>query len=253
MNEKLQSILTSQPIIQGERNWYKFCSLTFVRLKGYITENLLLKYILHHIIDTEYLYNKELINYIYYNKPLSEFEQKIKEYLDTFIIERGNKKAILFYSPLSKKPVKYNIFDETKIRGVLPTEHEMFFPKRNPERRARPIINIEKINDIVGFMTIFKSEHIIFKIKEMKKKRNKGARCDQITKKLIVPILKGLEFNNIYKDLTQKIPGEKKIKKIGSQQLCCELELILRYYDDIKKKGIRWFLPTVDIKLSEIE
>ena len=255
MQQKMLIIQTPQELIQGEHNWYKYCSLTFTRLKNYISENLLFKYILHHIIDTEYIYKKELINYIYYKESLNSFEQKIKEYLDTFIIERDGKRAILYYYPSKKTMVNIFILDKKELRGMLPTEQRMFFPREHPEQHARPKIQREKINDIVGFMTIFpKTDNIVFKIKEMKKKRNKGARCDQITKKSIIPKLKSLDFHTkeLYTKIQQKLPGEKKEKNIGAKQLCCELELLLRYCDDQSIQDKRWFLPSIDFYLSQI-
>ena len=254
MQEKLDGILIPKRISSGDNDWYKYCSLTFIRLKDYITEDLLFKYILHHIVDCEYLYKKDLINYIYYNPELTDFESKIKNYLDTFIIERDKVKAILFYSPQSERPIRVGVFDKNKLRKILPTEFATLYP-RDENKWARPAIDINKINDVVGFMTIFKSEKIVFKLKDMMKKRNKGARCDQITKKTIIPILKKIKGDKLYPELilTQKITGEKKQKKISAQQLCCELELILRYYDDIGEKDLRWFLSTPDVKVNNIE
>ena len=100
-----------------------------------------------------------------------------------------------------------------------------------------------------------KSEKITFKIKEMRKKRNKGARCDQMAKKNIKPILNKIKGGKLYPELIldQEVPGEKKKKKISASQFCCELELILRYYDDIGENGMRWFLSTADVKLNQIE
>ena len=122
--------------------------------------------------------------------------------------------------------------------------------------RQKYFPTLDKINDFVGFMILFdKSEKIMFKIKEMKKKRNKGARCDQMPKKSVIPILNKIKGGKLYPELIldQEVPGEKKKKKISGGQFCCELELILRYYDDIGEKGMRWFLPTADVKLNAIE
>ena len=255
MREKLENVQIPKALARGENDWYNYCSLTFIRLKEYIPEDELLKYILHHIIDCEYLYKKQLINYIYYSQ-LTPFEKKIKEYLDTFIIEKNGVKAILFYSPQSEKPVKISVFDQTEIREILPTEIRSLGFNKGPEHWARLPLNIDLINDFVGFMIIFnKSEKIMFKIKEMKRKRNKGARCDQMPKKSVIPILNKIKGDKLYPELIldQEVPGEKKKKKISGGQFCCELELILRYYDDIGEKGMRWFLPTADVKLNAIE
>ena len=142
---------------------------------------------------------------------------------------------------------------QKEIREILPTEIRSLGFTKKPENWARPPLNIDLINDFVGFMIIFnKSENIMFKIKEMRKKRNKGARCDQMPKKSVIPILKKIKGDKLYPELIldQEVPGEKKRKKISGGQLCCELELILRYYDDIGEKGMRWFLSTADVKLN---
>ena len=120
------------------------------------------------------------------------------------------------------------------------------------------------MNDIVGFMGIIegqskKEKYVIFKIKDLLEKRSVGARCDQISRKARI-----MDFlNKIIKDNTIIIDGgnynERNInqkgikKKISSKQLCCELELILRYYDDIKENDKRWFLNILESFHSEIE
>ena len=49
MREKLENVQIPKALTRGENDWYNYCSLTFIRLKEYIPEDELLKYILHHI------------------------------------------------------------------------------------------------------------------------------------------------------------------------------------------------------------
>ena len=40
-------------------------------------------------------------------------------------------------------------------------------------------LTVPQLSNIVGFVTDFKKEYMVFKTKQMDKKRHKGARCDQ--------------------------------------------------------------------------
>ena len=51
----------------------------------------------------------------------------------------------------------------------------------------------------------------------------------------------------------RNIIQNKSKKKVSSKQLCLELELVLRYYDDIEEGGKRWFLNILESFHSEIE
>ena len=93
------------------------------------------------------------------------------------------------------------------------------------------VYNIESLNEFIGFMSVFKSDYIIFKVKDLNKKRNKGARCDQMSKKHIIPFLnKIIENSDINKYTNDNIVQTGSKKKIGSLQLCCELELIFETF-----------------------
>ena len=120
------------------------------------------------------------------------------------------------------------------------------------------------MNDIIVFIGIIKEQvgkekYVIFKIKDLLEKRSSGARCDQISRKIRI-----MDFlNKIIKNNTIIIEGgsyterninqNKSKKKVSSKQLCLELELVLRYYDDIEEGGKRWFLNILESFHSEIE
>jgi len=236
-------------IISGKiktENWYYFAFLSLMRL-SIIEDSLILKYVIHHMIDIEYLNKKKLINFIYYkSEPLSTFEQKIKEYLDTFTITYRKMKGILF---VAENKIQFMIFGDTELRMCLPTEFTKLSPlieKRNPD--------INEMNDIIGFMSVFKSEYIVFKVKNLTHKRSAGARCDQIAKKTkVISLLNNITGFKDYLTVVKQKTNLRRQKKIGTHQLCCELELILRHYNYIKKDGKHWFLSPPDSKLLEIE
>ena len=139
------------------------------------------------------------------------------------------------------------------------------------------IRDIDQISDIIGFMTIFKGDQIVFKSKTMqlseKGRTNKGQRCDRGEGKGIIiarinsllssgvlPIkylINKSTIRSIYgkENIRQQVTFEnQKIKevKIGTLQLCAESELIFRYYDHIKFQGKRWFFSTSDGLINNI-
>ena len=150
------------------------------RLEKFISRDLLLKYVLEHIIDSELYSKKELINYIFYNK-LDKFELMIKKYLEQFILDNGKERGIMF---LDDGGFQLEIFEEEGIRRAQPTEI-----KRLEKNIREKGIKLDKMNDIIGFMGIIKEQggkekYVIFKIKDLLEKRSSGARCDQISRKI---------------------------------------------------------------------
>ena len=151
------------------------------------------------------------------------------------------------------------IFDKKELRRAKPTEIQRL--ENNIRQKG---IKLDQMSDIIGFMGVVEGQgnqekYVIFKIKDLLEKRSSGARCDQISRKIRI-----MDFlNKIIKNNTKVIEGDKYInnninqkkgkKKISSKQLCLELELVLRYYDDIKEGGKRWFLNILESFHSEIE
>ena len=56
-------------------------------------------------------------------------------------------------------------------------------------------------------------------------------------------------------DIKQNMPDGNKVKtiRIGSLQLCCETELILRYYNKIRLNKKRWFFSVFEAELNDLE
>ena len=166
---------------------------------------------------------------------------------DKYIIKSTRLTAILLKLK-NKENNSVFIFDKKQIRNIENTEWleiQCEFQKKfdYSDRRMNPLEdedhfkdcragNIDDFNDIVGFMTEFKKEYIIFKVKDLNKKRNKGARCDQISKKHILPVINKIIKDKEYTNENIIQPGS--TKKVSTQQLCCELELILRHYETNK-------------------
>jgi hypothetical protein len=99
--------------------------------------------------------------------------------------------------------------------------------------------------DYIGYLTYDKTnQYLIFKVKNMTKKRNTGARCDEANKKNTIQLL-----NTILK--IEKYTKEN-TKKFNNMDLCIEQELTLRYFNFIKKDEFIWFLIPEYLKLYNL-
>jgi hypothetical protein len=84
---------------------------------------------------------------------------------------------------------------------------------------------------------------MVFKVKEMSKKRNKGARCDQSQKGEALLILNKILGENKYDKET----------KLGRVEICVLQELYLRLFDMKNKNQKAWYLSPSEAVLINIE
>ena len=118
---------------------------------------------------------------------------------------------------------------------------------------ARQTEQINGMNLIVGFITFFKNEYLIFKVKMMQKKRDKGARCDQAGKADTVSMINNIlslhpdTNSDDYKLTTENT------KERTQKELCVFQEFLLRTFNANKVNGKKWFFTTGDAILCDIE
>ena len=101
----------------------------------------------------------------------------------------------------------------------------------------------EKLAPHIGFMVNFKKDYMIFKIRDMSKPRNTGARCDQASK------VKSVRFlNELGEDqYTSKT-------KMSRHELCIIQEFLLRKFNMERKDGKKWFLrPSEAIIVNDVK
>lgn len=109
------------------------------------------------------------------------------------------------------------------------------------------------MNMIIGFVTFFKREYLIFKVKMMKKKRDKGARCDQSGKADTISMI-----NNILANNPKTIGDEYKLtiettKERTQKELCVFQEFLLRAFNETRVNGRKWFFTPGESLLCDIE
>ena len=234
------SKITDVKIIRGEDNWYKLSSviLKYLMKEENVVEAILDELLVCHIIEILNFNDTFLIiNYLYNNSNLSNFEEKIKNYFKGR--EIINKEITGIY--LQNNGEQQLIIKNKNIWKLAePEDYNDLAPII-----AKNIVPIKSLNNIVGFIGDFKKDYMIFKIKQLNKKRNKGARCDQAGKGDTIKIL-------------NLIVGEEKYtsantKNMNHKQLCVLQEYILRLYDYNEKNSKRWFLDPSEAVLIGIE
>ena len=228
---------TEQLVLRAEKNYYKYMSLVINELSKSISIDLLYYFLISHLLEILSFDNIiTLVNYLYYNK-LEPFEDKLKIYFDNQIIKNKKIEGLL----LSDKGKQKLIIKGKESWNLAESEDYVDLT----DNLKKLLIPIDRFNNIIGFIGDFKNDFNIFKVKLLDKKRNKGARCDQASKKESIDIL-------------NKILGENKFNSqntsnINHIQICIYQEFYLRYFNEIKKNDYIWFLSPGNAILNNIE
>ena len=92
----------------------------------------------------------------------------------------------------------------------------------------------DKLAPHIGFMVNFKKDYMVFKIRDMSKPRNTGARCDQASK------VKSVRFLN---ELGEEQYTTK--TKMSRQELCVIQEFVLRKFELERKDEKKMVFKTI--------
>jgi len=231
--------MTKQMIIRGDKDiWYKHCYYVLKELEEMSnSKEILDDLLISHIVEMN-LYDDlvNILNYIYFNDKLTNFENKILNYFENYLIKDKDMIGILLpgWNPKTKKPIfKLLIKDDKEKQWKLgeSEDYNDFLPKIKQN-----IIPKSQINNIFGFITNFKNTLMVFKVKD-NKPGNTGARCDQGAK---------LTAEKINELLDKKEYTESIIKKRSAAYLCVLQEFLLRINNYNKKDSKRWFLTPVE-------
>jgi hypothetical protein len=231
-DEAINQMNNKQDIPRGTTDWYIHCGKTMETLMDeYRLSELEVKVLLvHHLVDMLVYKDKlTLINLIYQETSFEtdSFTYMIKEYLDSMLIQTNRDIMIILYE---NEEMKTWLFKNNKwVLGGPEDEIDaknIFETKLEKENR--------EINNMIGFMGYEqKNDYMIFKVKEMDKKRTTGARCDE------APKSKRLTTLNLI--IGEERYNKENTKKMVQQQLCCLQEFLCRYYNQIDKHDNYWF------------
>jgi hypothetical protein len=233
---------------KSDDNWYKHCGIAmYTLIKVFkIPPADVLEFLIDHIID-ETLYDDkmDLLNYLF-TKDFDEgtFEYKLKYCLEKKIIKTVNLTSIILFSGNKRKIM---ILDGSG--RWIPAEPEDELEIAEKISQSLSITN-DKYNEIVGFMGYDnKNIYIVLKIKNTIKKRNTGARCEDMSKGDRISNLNAtIGENKFTKKNDNEITEEERAsgiistKGMISSEMCCIQEFLLRYYNKVKRDDKIWFL-----------
>ena len=246
-----------------------------------INKDVLYELALYHIIDCLSLEEKiNLILLVYsFNNKDAEEEAKDDKIKDTFIykiVENFFKKCLV---NINKKKEAYVVGDFNKEKksqitylsfedDCLKLNSTNIIRERIVEKAIRKfkIRNKDSINEVLGSLSQYRGESVTFKIKDKTNKRNVGSVCDNTSNKKVLvekinDILGYQKYEYPQRRITAitnsdkvKFKNDKDIKQYdgltvvlyNKKQFCVEIELLLRYFDKIKKNNKVWFFNTID-------
>jgi hypothetical protein len=241
---------TTKPKVQrGDDDWYKHCGIVMRKMsKEYPdSKDYLISYLVAHIIEF-LLYDDKLIliNYLYSLDSIKQdtFEWYAKEYFDLNSIVTKNFTAFIMYN-LNKRMIM--ILDKNKWVEAEPEDQREIASSK--EAKEYLTLTISDYNKIIGFIGYEKSNrYLVFKTKDITSKRDTGARCDESGKSKTIQKLNEIIGETKYTNENTKAIKESGIEAIGQIELCVLQELLLRYFNTIKKNNKKWiFTPEMAI------
>jgi hypothetical protein len=234
---------------RGDDNWYKHCGVVIIKMSLEYPESkeYLLDFLIAHMIELLLFQEKlDMMNYIYSLEKLTtnSVEFIIKQYFDRKSIKMKNKNDAIILYDLDK--MKIMILNNNNVWIEAEPEDKREFEET---KEVKELLNfkISDYNNIIGFIGYEKNNnYLIFKTKDMLKKRDTGARCDESGKNKTIQMINTIVGEEKYtKENTRilKEPNGAIIQEaIGQVELCIIQEFILRYFDKIKKDNKKWFL-----------
>ena len=230
---------TPQELEAGVDDWYKFCSLVIPHLEGQGWEKSLLeKLLVHHLIESLRFDDKlELINFIETYESDDTMTRLIKSYFKDMEMKNRGIVGIQLQNT-GKQQLIISKDQKPRVWSIAqPQDYEDL--AGNIAEIVNDIMPMAtKLSAHVGFMVNFKKDYMVFKIREISKKRNTGARCDQASKAASIRMLNYLGEDSYTTKSVQ-----------SRQELCIIQEFIFRKYNLEKKDGKRWFLRPAEAVL----
>ena len=282
---------TENYTIKNTHPWYKHVTSKNFQIlimnKQGMPKDKYTTYIIHHFMDTQGHNEKVvLFNTLYYRKPINKNEEKISEYFDKLIIDFKGKKYIVFANDKEEKHVIFNI-GANKLHEASQLEYDnLKVPLFN-----KFAVDKKDLWQNIGYFAGFKGRGNKLKIRNIydKSSHSKGIVCNTglNAKDIILRlscILNGNDcktplrdtfndYNNLYKEgldssVFQIVKNKKDLEKANQVTdknisltleeillktgLCLLTEFTMRYLDEIKYRGKRYFFSTEEALISQI-
>ena len=243
VKELYEKANSTHVLLRGDTDTYKYFHIgKDLLIKEGIPEEILHDFIISHIIE-EMLFEQQLqlINEVMQLKD-DEVIRKIKQYFNniTMKADGSDLEGIILQE---KEKHKLIVKNSENIWTIGESEDYKDFKTALSNKISMLIPAKEHLAMYVGFMTSFKKKQMIFKVKDMENKRNKGARCDQASKIDNIRILNKIIGKETYN----------KKSKIHKFVICILQEFYLRWFNHENKNEKIWFVTPGDAALINIQ
>jgi superfamily II DNA or RNA helicase len=273
IGEKIKLSFSNPEKTKNDKDWYHICGDVVPELmkhENMSSKNIEISIIKHFIdFDTTFETKKRLVEFLYSKDGKIEDENDDKKKLYDKLDSKGKTIMKIVEKYIDGAVVMKNKDTNTLLFGMFDNDfifNYFVFSEENSLLLAKPedindfkitIVEfqkniVDKLAEYVGFASVFKENRLIFKVKHMKQKRSKGARCDQAGKSSSISLIK--DFRN------EKIDGVennsavvKMLNKFKSSAVCVYQELLLRNYNELGVDDKVWFLPLEHYKQSNVE
>jgi hypothetical protein len=222
-----------QDIKRGEEDWYVYCSETIHKMESEgIERNLLVECLIQHIVEMlDYDDSISLLNYLYSSRSLSTLMSRLKGYYDRRILRARGVQGLYLQNNNIKQMVilKDNKWINAEAEDLIDLSEEIL----------KLIVPSKRLGHVIGFISNFKKNYMIFKVKDMDiKRKNAGARCDQQGKNVAIKMLDKILGKDAF--------NEDEIKQVNKFEICIRQEFMLRMFDMENKNSKRWFLTPIE-------
>ena len=234
---------TPQAIKRGDDDWYKFCDAAIGELvelgesRGSL-ERLVIEHIVDELPFSDTLSLLQAVDRG--DTGLGPLHHDVLSYLTADAMTANGLTGILLDNMGSQSLIvkrEGGTWESAEPEDYVDLENELasFVARFVPVER--------KLNTLIGFMTEFKNEFMVFKTRDFSKKRTMGARCDQATKTAGVKVMNQILGRDRYATSTP----------ISKRQLCVMQELVLRGKTRDGVGGKVWFLNPIQATITNIE
>jgi hypothetical protein len=232
---------------RGDKNWYKHCGVVIKKMsKDYPnSKKYLLQFLVEHMIELLLFEDKiNVMNYIYSLQSITQdsLERYVKNYFENNTITTRNFTVFVGYK-LDKRMIMMLDDNDKWIEASPEDQREI---ASSPDTKEFLAFNINDYNNIVGFIGYEKgNKDLAFKTKNMNKKRDTGARCDQATKNINLTKLNEIVGEEKYTNESTKAlkdeDGNIIHEAMGNIELCVLEEFILRFFNAARENNKKWF------------
>jgi len=226
-------------VAKGDDNWYRFCSLTMARLRGRgIPEDVLSGFLVAHIVEMLLFADKlTVLGYVFGAAELTPFEELVKAYFSRFVMRAKSITAILLENNGAQQMLveKGGDWVDAEPQDYKDMQAEL----------TKYVVPQADMASVMGFIIGFKDRYMIFKVKDMTRRRHKGARCDQAGKTDTIKLLNKIMGEDVY--------TAQNVKDMVQMELCSLQEFLLRYFDSIRKDGKRWFMTPEEAIINNVQ